>query len=807
MLTPQEIADLDALYGSQPDIQLILENFKNNNPQSAPEDAYEYLQTYLQGKVDVANDALQPAQQAVEDWGDANEALQSVAETKNFNMRKDSTTGSNMSQKTSNFNKSFNLKSAQIGTGMVPDGAGLQMGGGEGWEDPIGEDQHIDQQFPWNTSAELNAWLQGQVDFGAAYQEIAMFGSEDDERTKSLLQRYFDGRNEMKDEEQLQMAGAIFDTINPDKGGETLMVPEEQIGGDAFAASNDAIKKMAEEFGKKKRAEAQKTSFNLSKIAQHHSDQNTILWGPSQVRPDPFLRGQPVSDWHILERNKGFGQDVDGVWNIDWEAVWRGNVMDKYSRPYRDPKTGEWIGGYIHKRFEVDKNIPEENNMQLLPGERRKPRLPQYGSTESRLQYMRSQNDRGYGPETNTDAPFNWNTASSKKVEKKAAVAPPVKKTATVSPKIDKAARIKPATPKAKPEVKPVAKVSAQSAPVRTSQVVEARVVEPKRVIKQDNVHKQVVKHAAAVAMTKTGFDNRAEQLKEAQRYLANVLFDEWAKDPHSFDYGMLSGVKDRFTRRMLAYNMFKPAQVDVPTERQLGNAADEAATQRHQEDGTEEESGSGYENNFGTEIANTSKKKTDASTNSIGSALRKVVSNAAPTKVSQRPTGGDPFELPKLFPNEPDPRKPERVCPSCNSEVGEMNTTCPNCGVSLTDPSTGNFTKYGPDPLKPDTKPMGVRLAAALGDILFDAKTGKFFTKEAGGEGNQFDELKRRKKRVPELEEAPLERDWKSKEYLSSFKSLNGPERSTKKPNRDDEKRSKAIEVDKSCKDLAIDG
>ena len=136
-----------------------------------------------------------------------------------------------------------------------------------------------------------------------------------------------------------------------------------------------------------------------------------ILWGPGQTRIDPFLH-QPVSDWHIVERNKGFGLVVDDVWNIDYETIWRENIMDKYSRPYKD-KEGNWVGGYIQKRFEVDKNIPVTNNMQLKPGELRKPILPQYGNTESRLQFARSEG-KIEGAD-NISKPFNWKEASSKK--------------------------------------------------------------------------------------------------------------------------------------------------------------------------------------------------------------------------------------------------------------------------------------------------------------------------------------------------------------------------------------------------------
>ncbi len=236
-------------------------------------------------------------------------------------------------------------------------------------------------------------------------------------KVEELLKRYYENQGETTSEEELETSIAIFNMLptslkQEPEGGE-VTVPAQFKEFANMNKINSEIEKFAKNVTNKKQK-----PFNLTKVAQHHTDQNVIMWGPGEKRIDPFLR-QPVSDWHILERNKGFGQDIDGVWNIDWETFWRGNIMDKYSRPYRDTKTGEWVGGYIQKRFEVDKNIPETSNYQLLPGERRKPRIPEHGVLEGRLQAMRAKNERGYGPETNTSKPFNWNTASSSRTIKK----------------------------------------------------------------------------------------------------------------------------------------------------------------------------------------------------------------------------------------------------------------------------------------------------------------------------------------------------------------------------------------------------
>lgn len=203
-----------------------------------------------------------------------------------------------------------------------------------------------------------------------------------------------------------QIAGQIYDLLDDS----VKAVPEDTEFGipTTISETNEIIKKLAKEHVSKKAK-----AFNLTKTAQHKTVEQVILHGPQNKRFDPFLR-QPVSDWSIIERNKGFGLTFDDVWDVDYEAIWRGTIMDKYSRPYRD-KEGNWVGGYINKRFEVDRNIPETNNYQLKPGQLRRATPPEYGSTESRLQAARAAGDIEGGPEVNKTKPFNWKEASSKK--------------------------------------------------------------------------------------------------------------------------------------------------------------------------------------------------------------------------------------------------------------------------------------------------------------------------------------------------------------------------------------------------------
>lgn len=270
------------------------------------------------------------------------------------------------------------------------------------------------------SGADVRTWLENST-----YDEVMQIIVDADagpsaDAIQTLVRNYYDTLGDKaydpdKERKLEKIAGKIYDILPTSLTEETtIMAPKEQY----TAEADEAVKKLAQE----SRPPAQRKSssskvFNL-KTAQHKTQENVIMWGPHNTRKvDPFLR-QPVSDWHIVERNKGFGLVVDDVWNIDWETLWRENVMDKYSRPYRD-KDGNWVGGYIQKRFEVDKNIPVTSNYQLKPGEKRKPIMPEYGNTESRLQAARAAGD--VAGALDTSKPFNWKAAKKQTKMKKQA--------------------------------------------------------------------------------------------------------------------------------------------------------------------------------------------------------------------------------------------------------------------------------------------------------------------------------------------------------------------------------------------------
>ena len=314
--------------------------------------------------------------------------------------------------------KTFNLKKAQY-RNPDPDEFGMPDQGGDllpdldSMQDPF-EDQLMDEssETQWRDHSEFKDWLDQQSDRASAAAIIGGKIPETYEQSlNDALEQFYEG--ELTEEEKLQVASRIFEILpdedkvleaDPDKG----IIPANYTEVSAFVKDVDKqIRKMAQQDTKK--------TFNLTKTAQHKGAvDNMFMYGPSETRIDPFLR-QPISDYHIVERNKGFGLVVDDIWNIDWETIWRGNIMDKYSRPYKD-KDGNWTGGYIQKRFEVDKWIPEENNLQLKPGQLRKPYIAKERSTEARLEAMRQDHadERGYEP-ASSGKPYNWSKEASTK--------------------------------------------------------------------------------------------------------------------------------------------------------------------------------------------------------------------------------------------------------------------------------------------------------------------------------------------------------------------------------------------------------
>lgn len=308
----------------------------------------------------------------------------------------------------------FNLKKAQLDDTFMDDDLNADAFGAE----PVENESPM-----FDSVVDLVSFLDGSDEVSARTILFDVVPEEDQSSVAAILNDYYENINwETVDDpmtKKINLAMPIWkNMVSAAKAQEAKPGVVEDAtfseGGDIVAFVKDVedqIKKMAYQNKGK--------PYNLNKEAQAKSVENMFMYGPEEKRYDPFLR-QPISDWHIVERNKGYGFVVDDFWNIDWEAIWRGNIMDKYSRPYRDTKTGEWIGGYIHKRFEVDKWIPNENNYQLLPGQKRKEYDPSERSLEARMQSRRAEDadKHGWKPDQERPEAFNWKEASGRAVKK-----------------------------------------------------------------------------------------------------------------------------------------------------------------------------------------------------------------------------------------------------------------------------------------------------------------------------------------------------------------------------------------------------
>jgi len=295
-------------------------------------------------------------------------------------------------------------------------------------EDPMMQDPMVQEEVQEDTvmgftnHIDLFHWLEEQFTQGVDSSDIRSqlitivgeseildqngFPIEPAEVVASELTNYTEALNSDKLEERASIAKRIFDVMpQKDTSENEVSVVEKTV-----AETNGILRRLASELANNQTKESS-SGFNLSKVAQHKTVENVIMHGPVGNRIDPFT-GYLINDWHVYERNKGWGLRAGDAIGIDYEALWRGNVMDKYSRPYRN-KDGDWIGGYIQKRFEVDKFIPESNNLQLKPGQKRKPYVAEFASQEARLQDLRSKEDSRGRVFNDTSKPFNWKEAQS----------------------------------------------------------------------------------------------------------------------------------------------------------------------------------------------------------------------------------------------------------------------------------------------------------------------------------------------------------------------------------------------------------
>lgn len=317
--------------------------------------------------------------------------------------------GYNMSDSNNIKASSFNLhkyKIAQALDKILPEDMFESADSMENYEQ---EQQYINEPLPhelyFNSHADLKTWLDGQGSFRTAADalEPQVYGDDELEVLRSALETFYspDITDQPDFEEvKLDAANDIYEVLTLSRAPENSIVTNY-----TSASKYNQIVKESESLIKNY-VDNLKVDSTVVKTAQLKGLDNVIVHGPDGTRWD-YITRQPISDYHILERNKGWGFNIPGVQNVDFESFWRQFVMDKYTADYMDAN-GNWVGGYINKRFEVDRNIPVDTNIRYRPGETRKTILPQYGSTESRLQHARHADS----PKDN-DAPFDWNTASS----------------------------------------------------------------------------------------------------------------------------------------------------------------------------------------------------------------------------------------------------------------------------------------------------------------------------------------------------------------------------------------------------------
>ena len=232
-----------------------------------------------------------------------------------------------------------------------------------------------------------------QNDANDAIEEIQSLNSIDQARGKQILELVFDSF----------IAPATQETEQP------VMSTQSQNQNDHIIKFD--LKDHIETSDGKQTKEAEDKA-KMIKTARMHSNNAYLLYGPSEKRVCPKLRGKNVGDVvseYICRHHCLDGIVIDDNKTVCGEAIWRSNAMDKFSREYVD-EDGKTVGGYLNKRFEINRNVPEETRMRLKPGEIRKPRPASMGNIESRMQDMRNKEGekRGYKPDTNTGEPFVW---------------------------------------------------------------------------------------------------------------------------------------------------------------------------------------------------------------------------------------------------------------------------------------------------------------------------------------------------------------------------------------------------------------
>ena len=252
-------------------------------------------------------------------------------------------------------------------------------------EDPINDSTGTEVSVKiFEDSSQLQNYLEEQSEMGTdistIYKEVIPpgFTSEEELNLKDLITAYMESDDITSRQEYATKLFLVL--LNHNAAGEEQVLEEQ---------TEEAIPMTANK------------KFNLKKQARRMNE-SYVLEGPENTTYCPKLRNQIsqyMCRYHCL----------DGLLMGDQkkvacgEAIWRGTVMDKFSRQYKD-KDGEWVGGYLNKRFETTRNT-EGNDLQIKAKNKRIEDREEYWNYERRMEQMRADEgkERGYAPTEGTD--------------------------------------------------------------------------------------------------------------------------------------------------------------------------------------------------------------------------------------------------------------------------------------------------------------------------------------------------------------------------------------------------------------------
>ena len=209
-----------------------------------------------------------------------------------------------------------------------------------------------------------------------------------------------DDQNHQDVQESVQ---SILDNRDAEHAGVTLfnLFAQHKIVEQNIRQENHVANKKVQVMKTAQQDNSQEKSQGLVKQAQIMRQPGEY---PMKLRVCPKLPasvgGRLISTYncrHYCLDSIVLDDDADRVYCA--EALWRKHIMDKFSREWMEPKTGQYVGGYINNRFHVfpdagtpdNPDVPRDqgNRMTLAPQERTRQVQPHEYSMERRLEENR----------------------------------------------------------------------------------------------------------------------------------------------------------------------------------------------------------------------------------------------------------------------------------------------------------------------------------------------------------------------------------------------------------------------------------